>query len=393
MKHLVTVIFIFITILIFSKNASAQKEPDLILMKVSKKLNSIEAIRYDLTRELNYPSQEYLVISEWPSYYCFSEIEQPLRFTFQIEDENSESIYNGTENFLLDKENKTIDIKENPGEKYFESLSFFYNSIITLRNVLPMLIKDEDAIKTVTDSLINNRTFKLVTINIGKRRIQNLGTGFDSMQTEYDFIYEIMIDPSTYLPVEILQKNNLDSYFIKTNFKNINLNPDKPSQNSWYYSTYKSKYKPAENKVVKNLLPIGKQAPNWTLKRLNTKEKVSLSDLKGKVVVIEFWIKNCSYCISSVPHLNKLKNNFKDEKFEILAINLYDSQEDIRFFIDKFNINYSILSNGENVAQQYGVSGYPTLFIIDKSGIVIDSYEGIEENTILQIEKTIKNAL
>ncbi len=391
MKNLFLILYIFLITPAFSQNS--QQPAELILRRVSDKLNSLETFQYDITRELNYASEDYHVISNWTCYFDFSLSGKPIEFAFQIEDPKFKMFYNGTEKFELNKSEKTIQVKANPGKEEFEGLSFLYNSIITLRNALPLIIADHSSKKSIEDVVINGHDYKLITVNIGKRRIQNLGEEFDNMQTQYNFIYEIMVDPDTYLPVEILQRNDLDKDFIRTNFANINLNPAVPNINSWYYSTYTNEFKPAESKARPKQLSRGSLAPEWKLKSYDDGMEVSLSDLKGKVVVIDFWIRNCGPCISSVPYLNELRDKYRNEDFELLSLNSYDSKEEIEKFVKKHNVKYPVLLNAGKITEEYGADSYPTLFIIDRSGKVIYSHSGFNKSLVSEIEKTIKNAL
>lgn len=109
--------------------------------------------------------------------------------------------------------------------------------------------------------------------------------------------------------------------------------------------------------------------------------------------MLDFWIKNCGPCIQSVPHLNELQKKFKDKNFKLISINSYDSKEDISRFCNKHKIDYMVLVNGKRVAKEYGVSGFPTFFIIDKSGKIIYSHIGHDASKQLEIEQVINNAL
>ena len=225
--------------------------------------------------------------------------------------------------------------------------------------------------------------------NIGKRRIQNLGRGFDVMQTKYNFIYKIIINKNTYFPKEILQKNDLNSDFIKTSFTNINTNAQQPSELSWYYSTYIDEYKPAKSKEISQLISVGSYALNWTLPLYNKNESISLYRLKGKIILLDFWFKNCGPCIESVPHLNAIYQKFKNRKFEILGINTWDSKKDIGSFCNEHEVAYNVLMNGKDLAEKYGVNLFPTVVLIDKEGKVLYS-GGFDQSKIEKlIEKTL----
>ncbi len=218
--------------------------------------------------------------------------------------------------------------------------------------------------------------------------IQNIGEGFDKMEGKNKFIYTILIDSESYLPKEIKQTNNLNDDFVKTTFENINLYPKSREENTWFYSDYLNTFKEAEEQSKINL-PLGTEAPNWELTLLDDKKKISLKDLKGKVVVLDFWIKNCGNCIANVPFINDLHQKFKNENLALFGINAYDSNDKIKEFYTKYGLNYQVLTNGEQVAKNYGVYAYPTIIIIDKNGKIIFN----ENSNRSIIEQTIMNAL
>lgn len=182
--------FLIIITLLLSKNLAYTQDKNSanqVLEKTYEKLEKINSLSYDLTRELNYPSNNYNAISKWESYYFFDLHDNPIGTKFQITNSSSIDVFNGTEYFSLIKEDKTSEIQNNIKKEDFGSKSYFYNSILTLRNILPIIIADNSSNKSVIDTLISGKTYKKVKINIGKRRIQNLGEDFDKMETDYNF--------------------------------------------------------------------------------------------------------------------------------------------------------------------------------------------------------------
>lgn len=395
MKYLMIISLLLLKCsVIFSQNKiSSSVKSDSILIKVYERLNSIKNIKYDNLRELNYSSENYHKVSRWTIYYDFEMADSIVGAKYQIEDSAYKQFFNGTEKFDLDKKAKTMQIIDNPSKKQFTSLSAFYNSIFTLKNILPVLIKDKAATKILKDTIINNNTYSLVTINVGKRRIQNLGYDFDVMTTKRNFIYKIIVQNDSNLPFEILQNNDIDNDFIKTSFYNIEVNTHMPSEISWYYSTYSNHYKIQGDVATSQLLTYGSLSPEWSLETFNKDKSISLSDLKGKVILLDFWIKNCGPCIQSVPHLNELKKKYKSKDVEIISINSYDSKEDVNWFYKKYKIDYTVLLNGKGVAAKYGVNAFPTFFIIDKTGKIIYSKAGFNESVQAEVEKVIKQVL
>ncbi len=372
---------------VYSQNHNSTNQ---VLQKVYEKLKTVKSISFDQVRELNYSSENYNNISNWNCYYKSDSNENLIGIQFQVQSPTYSEFFNGTEFFSLNKQDKTYTFENEPKIEELSGKSYFYNSILTLSNILPLIINDKTAEKTVIDTLINGKQFKNIKINIGKRRIQNLGKGFSQVQTKSNFIYKILIDVKNYLPKEILQVNDLNSDFIKVSFDNYNLNPPNPKENTWFYSTYKNEYRPLE-KTKLQLLGLGESAPDWKLNFLNKNEIVSLEKLKGKVVLLDFWIKNCGACIESIGYLNDIYEKYKDKNFELLGINSYDTTENINFFSKKYGIKYPVLVNGNSILEKYGVNRFPTIFILDKNGKII--YSDIVNPDRNQIDSIIRSAL
>lgn len=390
MKHLVLIALINIVSPAYSQAiVSSRRETDSALRQTCDKLNSLTTFSYTIKRELNYPSEGYHNISEWRCYFDLAPTIIPVGFKYQIKDSASSAFFNGTEKFELNKTAKTIRVNNNPQEKDFKHLSYLYNSIITLRTILPLIISNHSLNKTVADTVINKRPFETVTINIGKMRIQNLGNGFDTMKTKYNFIYRITIDKISKMPIEVLQYNNLNEDFIKTDFIDINFFPSRPAENSWYYPTYINEYKQIKQKGIPQLIPVGSIAGDWTLPVYNEDKNISLSQLKGKVILLDFWFKNCGPCIESVPHLNAINKEFKNKKVEVVGINTWDSKKDVNWFCNNHKVAYTVLMDGRGLAEKYGVNRFPTVILIDKKGKILYS-GGFDQS---KIEQLIENAL
>ncbi|WP_052737621.1 TlpA disulfide reductase family protein [Bacillus sp. SA1-12] len=125
----------------------------------------------------------------------------------------------------------------------------------------------------------------------------------------------------------------------------------------------------AERKVVQE----GQQANDFTLKTVEGKT-VSLSEYKGKIVVMNFWTTWCTYCQEEMEELNKFSEEMQSVNVELLGVNVTSSEENERAviqFVNHADIPYRVGMdvNGE-VSKSYNIIGIPTTFIIDEKGIV-----------------------
>lgn len=369
---------------------STNSMADSVLQKMSYELKSLKSVSYDYQLQLNYVSENYHAKLGGNVYLDFQSKDTVIGLKYQIENEDLKEVFNGTEKFNLNKKDMTIEIKNQPEKNDFSNMSFFNNSIITLKNALPAIIADKTIPKALSDTTLNKTPYYVVSFSFVKKMLTPLGGGFYTTTLDRNFIYKIIVDKKSYLPMQVIQTNNVNNDFVKTSFTDFNTNAQHPSDLSWYYSTYTDKYKPAKQKEIPQLVSVGSIAPDWTLPLYDKNENLSLSKFKGKVILLDFWIKNCGPCIESVPHLNALEEKFKNKKFEILSINSYDPKEDISWFCNTHKTNYKVLMNGKDVAEKYGVPGFPTLVLIDKEAKVLYSSGGFD---YAKIENLIEKAL
>jgi peroxiredoxin len=111
-------------------------------------------------------------------------------------------------------------------------------------------------------------------------------------------------------------------------------------------------------------------APNFTLPGLDGK-MVSLTDYKGKVVLLNIWATWCPSCVEEMPSMEKLYKELKREDFEILAVSIDESgAKAVAPFMQKYKLSFPTLvdSGGKVIQRLYRVTGVPESFIVDKEG-------------------------
>ncbi|MCX5889803.1 MAG: TlpA disulfide reductase family protein [Deltaproteobacteria bacterium] len=136
----------------------------------------------------------------------------------------------------------------------------------------------------------------------------------------------------------------------------------------------------------------GKPAADFTLKDVLQGQNYTLSQFKGKVVMINFFTFFCGPCREEMPDLNKIYQENKDKGYQTLGIALSSDPTQIRFLVTQLGLTYPVLIGNDKVSDAYGnIVVVPTTFIIDKQGNVAQKIEGTRKKE--DFEKMIKALL
>lgn len=365
-------------------------DPVQVLKEVSLKLASLNRIKYHYSREFNYPSEGYVAKTEGDMFIDFAKEQDLAGMRFKYEDDRGFSIFNNAEFFSANQQSKTIAISKIAAQKDLEGRSPLFNSIVTLRNILPLIIKNEGIKKTMSDTTIKGKTYLQLRFCLQNQYFNYLGTDFSKTTKELTFEYRIIVDQATYLPFLLLQTTLNTGDLSKTSFTDIDTNSIALQEKSWYYSSYLPNYTIEAPKVLIMPIKSGVLAPDWELLNFKTGEKEKLSKHQGKTILLEFWIKNCGYCIEAVPKLNELNALYASKYFKLLAINTEDSRNNIALFVDKHPSSYSVVyGDDSSINKKYGISGFPQAVLIGKDGRVI--YAGSLDINLIKshIEKNL----
>lgn len=128
--------------------------------------------------------------------------------------------------------------------------------------------------------------------------------------------------------------------------------------------------------------------PDFTLKDLEGNE-VSLSDYRGKIVVLNFWAVWCKYCVEEMPDFNELDKELAEAgDAVVLAVNVDEPYETVNGFLTKNDIDIKVLMDeGARVSWElFGVNSYPTTFIVNKDGSL---YAYLPGKTDLKTMRTV----
>ncbi len=136
---------------------------------------------------------------------------------------------------------------------------------------------------------------------------------------------------------------------------------------------------------------INKKAADWKLKDLSEKFR-TLKEYRGKIVILDFWYRGCPWCIRAMPMINQIAKDFSISPVAVLGMNIDKDKNDALFVIDKMKLVYPSLQAGDTY-KKYGVTGFPTLFVIDKKGIIRDIHIGYSPDLGLKVSNKITSLL
>ena len=109
-------------------------------------------------------------------------------------------------------------------------------------------------------------------------------------------------------------------------------------------------------------------APDFVLKSASGKN-IRLSELKGRIIMLNFWATWCGPCTEEIPHLNKIHDSLDPYDFELLGINIDEDQSKAIHLANKLKVNFPILFDIEkDVSKSFSIDAMPTTIIIDRSG-------------------------
>lgn len=110
-------------------------------------------------------------------------------------------------------------------------------------------------------------------------------------------------------------------------------------------------------------------APQATLPVLGADGSGSLSDYRGRVVILNFWASWCPPCVDELPLLERTQRRIKRRGATVLGVNYQDLPEDATVFVDRFDLSFPNLRDRDGeYAEKYATVGFPETFVVDRAG-------------------------
>jgi thiol-disulfide isomerase/thioredoxin len=149
---------------------------------------------------------------------------------------------------------------------------------------------------------------------------------------------------------------------------------------------------------------IGNPAPDFGGDFAINGDPVKLSELRGKVVMLDFWGTWCPPCIAAIPRLVELNAKYKNAGLALVGVTLYNNDQPIAQqrerlgrFTQQFHMDYLVMTLDNRSANQivdaYGVKGIPHVVLIDRKGVVRDVVSGNEPDYLSKIEQIVRELL
>lgn len=148
--------------------------------------------------------------------------------------------------------------------------------------------------------------------------------------------------------------------------------------------------------LIETAPEVGKSAPEFELKDLSG-ARVRLAEVRGKVVLLNFWAEWCGPCRAEMPFMESLYNAFKDKGLVVLAVSVDRSEKAVKAFVSEKKLTFKVLMDKDKEVSfdQYGVIGLPTTFLIDKNkkGGVAEKFMGPMEWDSAEMKDTVSRLL
>ncbi|HEX7667562.1 MAG TPA: TlpA disulfide reductase family protein [Polyangiaceae bacterium] len=139
---------------------------------------------------------------------------------------------------------------------------------------------------------------------------------------------------------------------------------------------------------------LGQPAPDFTTASVNGQGSISISKLKGKVVVVDFWATWCEPCKKSFPKLQELNVKYKASGLEIVGVSEDDEKKGVPDFAQTYGAKFAIgWDDGKSIAGKWQPSSMPNSFIVDKQGVIRFVHNGYHDGDEAKVEQEIKSLL
>jgi len=361
------VIFLLLSIGISCKSNNSSTD---YLQKVLGNLEKIESATYLSLTEIWQPGD---TIPQGVYSRVYKEFSNPVdttigaSFVWYNAEDSTKFIYcyNGVISAYVNRDEKIIDVDNFIRDRGFSFRLVpppFFNYT---KNIIKYALTTKDSIILDFKELDKYYYCKLV-INEDKQ-VEFFGKACYMPKNPYTLdptsIYELWINKSNNLPYKV--RREMSHQISASTVSNVELNKLSIADfniQDYFPNDYEIRKSGEANKEKKESNLIGKKAPSWILNDKN-EQSVTLSDLKGKVSLIQFTGIGCGVCIISIPFLKELREEYSEDDLGLVAIETWVRRtQSLQNYSKKYGINYSLLSGTDEVDKNYEINGFVPVF-------------------------------
>lgn len=299
--------------------------------------------------------------------------EDTSRMTFCYDGKMRATVYEDEKLMVIDSF-KTRNLPFRPlSPPFFNYASSILRYVLDTNDSLSLFFED------YVDSL------KLTVSIYAGRQVEFFGRAFyiDDPYSKGDEIskYEIWIDKESNLPYKFRREMSHDISVARISNARFNkeklesFNAEKYFPSDLKSVAYGSSRKPSINEME------GKIAPDWVLKDADN-NSLALSDIKSKVLLIQFTSVSCGPCRASIPFLKNLTDEYRDKDFEFVSIESWTRNTNVlKNYKNKNSFGYKFLMSDDEITKDYKITSVPVFFILDKNHVIKKIVTGYGEGT------------
>jgi cytochrome c biogenesis protein CcmG, thiol:disulfide interchange protein DsbE len=145
----------------------------------------------------------------------------------------------------------------------------------------------------------------------------------------------------------------------------------------------------ADESWAKSKAELGKPAPDFSLTGFSPEDRVTLSALRGRVVLIDFWASWCMPCRQLMPRIAEIKTRFPD--VEVVAISVDVNREKALTFVRAVEPGLRpVHDTAQKVSEAFGVERMPSSFLIDRQGVLRFRHDGYGSKALASVERQLQ---
>ncbi|MFC0514304.1 TlpA family protein disulfide reductase [Mucilaginibacter angelicae] len=383
-KTLIKISICTVFALLYNINVNAQAT---LVQKTIDKIKSYKNLSYQHLSKVKESFTNDTLTRQSKNFILKAPDDKTLGYLYRTETLNkagnsvSTEFYNGKNLIRINQADSTYLIDEINGKAVMGLLT-------DLNWIKDFAVKQSSKMVIANDTIINAITCSHLIINYRDTIINN-----EHLYTRFHLFIDKVSDMPVYLIRNVRSAdigNAVTNYYSKDSYFDYKFDQNDISVADWVIPNgFHEKIDEPEIP----LLPVGSIAPDFVLDGVDGK-KITLSKLRGKVVLLDYFFVGCYPCMLSLKPLNSIHEKYKNQNVAIVSLTERDNEKVVAEFRKNYNIKYPIYVNGRDAVKSYHVRGFPTFYFIDKEGKIANVFVGygddFEEKVTSVIDKLLK---